>query len=73
MLVQNLIIVARAEPDRPAISNPCKFVPVAFYRRMHRQTRMTVDLAVEILRATLAETSNGRVDKVPVRLALRCL
>jgi len=40
---------------------------------MHRQTRITVDLAVQILRDTLAETSNGRVDTVPVRLALRCL
>ena len=40
---------------------------------MHRQTRITVDLAVQILRDTLAETSNGRVYTVPVRLALRCL
>lgn len=40
---------------------------------MHRQTRITVDLAVQILRDTLAETSNGRVDTVPVRSALRCL
>ena len=40
---------------------------------MHRQTRIKVDLAVQILRDTLAETSNGRVDTVPVRLALRCL
>ena len=40
---------------------------------MRRQTRITVDMAVQILRNTLAETSNGRVDTVPVRLALRCL
>jgi hypothetical protein len=40
---------------------------------MHRQTRITVDLAVQILRDTLTETANGRVDTVPVRLALRCL
>jgi len=40
---------------------------------MHRQTRITVDLAVQILRDTLAQTSHGRVDTVPVRLALRCL
>jgi hypothetical protein len=40
---------------------------------MHRQQRITIDLAVQILRATLNETSNGRVDTVPVRLALRCL
>ena len=40
---------------------------------MRRQTRITVELAVQILRDTLAETSNGRVDTVPVRLALRCL
>ena len=65
LLVQSL--------HRLAISNPCKFVPVAFHKRMHRQTRITVDLAVQILRDTLAETSNGRVDTVPVRLALRCL
>jgi hypothetical protein len=47
---------------RPAISNPCKFVPGAFHRAMHRQTRITIDLAVQILRATLAETLHGRVD-----------
>jgi hypothetical protein len=58
---------------RPAISNPCKFVPVAFHKPMHRQTRITVDLAVQILRATLEQTEHGRVDTVPVRLALRCL
>ncbi len=40
---------------------------------MHRQTRITVDLAVQILRSTLDQTSAGRVDTVPVRLALRCL
>jgi hypothetical protein len=40
---------------------------------MHRQTRITVDLAVQILRSTLDQTSSGRVDTVAVRLALRCL
>ena len=40
---------------------------------MHRQTRITVDLAVQILRATLEQTEHGRVDTVAVRLALRCL
>lgn len=40
---------------------------------MHRQTRITVELAVQILRSTLDQTSAGRVDNVPVRLALRCL
>jgi hypothetical protein len=40
---------------------------------MHRQTRITVDRAVQILRATLDRTSAGRVDTEPVRLALRCL
>jgi hypothetical protein len=40
---------------------------------MHGQTRITVDLAVQILRPTLDQTSAGRVDTVPVRLALRCL
>lgn len=40
---------------------------------MHRQTQITVDLAVQILRSTLDQTSAGRVDTVPVRLALRCL
>jgi hypothetical protein len=40
---------------------------------MHRQTRITVDLAAQILRSTLDQTSAGRVDTVPVRLALRCL
>ena len=40
---------------------------------MHRQTRITVDLAVQILRATLDQSAQGRVDTVPVRLALRCL
>jgi hypothetical protein len=40
---------------------------------MHRQTRITVDLAVQILRSTLDQTSASRVDTVPVRLALRCL
>jgi hypothetical protein len=40
---------------------------------MHRQQRITIDLAVQILRSTLDKTSEGRVDTVPVRLALRCL
>lgn len=40
---------------------------------MHRRTRITVNLAVQILRAALDQTSAGRVDTVPVRLALRCL
>ncbi len=40
---------------------------------MYRQTRITVDLAVQILRSTLDQASQGRVDTVPVRLALRCL
>lgn len=40
---------------------------------MHQQTLITVDLAVQILRSTLDQTSAGRVDTVPVRLALRCL
>ncbi|MEG3085445.1 hypothetical protein U1707_17520 [Sphingomonas sp. PB2P12] len=40
---------------------------------MHRQTRITVDLAVQILRSTLEQTSAGRVDTVAVRLALHCL
>jgi hypothetical protein len=40
---------------------------------MPPQTRITVDLAVQILRATSAETFKGRPDTVPVRLALRCL
>jgi hypothetical protein len=40
---------------------------------MHRQTRITGDLAVQILRATLDQTSAGRVDTVAVRLALQCL
>ena len=59
--------------DRTDISNPYKFVLFSFHRAMHRQTRITVDLAVQILRDTLAEASNGRVDTAPVRLALRCL
>jgi hypothetical protein len=65
LLVQSL--------QRPAASNPCKFVPVAFHEGMQRQTRITVDLAVQILRDTLSQTSHGRVDTVPVRLALRFL
>jgi hypothetical protein len=40
---------------------------------MQRQQRITVDLAVQILRSTLDQTGAGRVDTVPVRLALRCL
>lgn len=40
---------------------------------MDQQSRITVDLAVRILRASLEQTSHGRVDTVPVRLALRCL
>jgi hypothetical protein len=40
---------------------------------MHRQTRITVDLAVQVLRGTLSDTANGRVDTPAVRLALRCL
>ena len=40
---------------------------------MHRQQRITIDLAMQILRATLDQTSAGRVDTVAVRLALRCL
>lgn len=40
---------------------------------MHWQTRITVDLAVQIPWDTLPQTSHGRVDTVPVRLALRCL
>lgn len=40
---------------------------------MHRQTRITVNLAVQILQSTLDQTSAGRVDTVPVRLALDCI
>ncbi|RYD26523.1 MAG: hypothetical protein EOP89_06830 [Lysobacteraceae bacterium] len=40
---------------------------------MHRQQRITINLAVQIPWSTLDQTSAGRVDTVPVRLALRCL
>jgi hypothetical protein len=40
---------------------------------MHRQQRITVDIAVRILRTALQEAGTGRVDTLPVRLALRCL
>jgi hypothetical protein len=43
-----------------------------FHSAMHQQTRITVDLVVQIMRATLDQTSAGRVDTVPVRLALQC-
>lgn len=66
----SLLVQSRHRAD---ISNLCNFVPVAFHRVMHRQTRITVDLAVQILRSTLDQTSSGRVDTVAVRLALRCL
>lgn len=32
-----------------------------------------INLAVQVLRATLSETASGRVDTPAVRLALRCL
>jgi hypothetical protein len=40
---------------------------------MHRQQRITINLAVQIPWSALDQTSAGRVDTVPVRLALRCL
>jgi hypothetical protein len=53
--------------------NSCKIVPDPFHRLMHRHLRITVDLAVQILRATLSETATGHIDTPAVRLALRCL
>lgn len=58
---------------RADISNTCKFAPVAFLRLMHRQTRITVYLAVQIQGLLVDQTSAGRVDTASVRLALRCL
>jgi hypothetical protein len=40
---------------------------------MHRQQRITVDLAVQILRRAAADAGKAPVDTVPVRLALRTL
>jgi hypothetical protein len=40
---------------------------------MQRQQRITVDLAVQILRSASARSGEERVDTVPVRLALRTL
>jgi hypothetical protein len=40
---------------------------------MHHQTQIMINLAVQVLRATLSETVSGRVDTPAVRLALRCL
>lgn len=66
----SLLVQSRQRAD---ISNPCKAVPFKFHKVMCRQTRITVDLAVEILRSTLDQTSAGRVNIMPVRLTLRCL
>ena len=40
---------------------------------MRRHQRITIDLAVQILRSAVANAGAARVDTVPVRLALRCL
>ncbi|WP_277969330.1 hypothetical protein [Sphingomonas echinoides] len=40
---------------------------------MHRRQRITIDLAVQILRAAVAASPEQRVDTIAVRLALRVL
>jgi hypothetical protein len=40
---------------------------------MHRQQRITIELAVQILRTAMMEAGERRCDTVPVRLALRTL
>jgi hypothetical protein len=40
---------------------------------MNRHQRITVDLAVEVLRQAVDACGDQRVDTAPVRLALRCL
>jgi hypothetical protein len=65
--------VARAEPTPSSHIVPCKFVLVALHKRLHRQQRITIDLAVQILRSALDKTSEGPAGIVPVCFALRCL
>ena len=38
-----------------------------------RHQRVVIDLALHILRAAMARSGEGRVDRIEVRLALRCL
>jgi hypothetical protein len=40
---------------------------------MHRQQRITIELAVQILRTAMMEAGERRCDTAPVRLALRTL
>jgi hypothetical protein len=40
---------------------------------MHRQQRITIEWAVQILRTAMIEAGEKRCDTVPVRLALRTL
>jgi hypothetical protein len=40
---------------------------------MRNQQRITVDLAVQILRLAMQTSGSAKGDTVPVRLALRCL
>lgn len=66
----SLLVQSRHRPSQIESLQICsRYV----HKQIHRKTRITVALAVQILRDTLAKTANGRVDTVPVRLALRRL
>jgi hypothetical protein len=40
---------------------------------MSRRQRIVIDLALQILRAALVRSGEGKADTIEVRLALRCL
>jgi hypothetical protein len=68
-----LVIGACAESASSRYKELFKVVPDPFHRLMHRHSRITVDLALQILRATLSETATDHIDTPAVHLALRCL
>jgi hypothetical protein len=73
VLNHGVFIVARTEPAPSSRIESLQVCSRCVPWRMHREQRITIDLAVQILRSTLDQTSQGRVDTMQVRLALRCL
>jgi hypothetical protein len=73
MLVEGLVVVAGAEAAAVHGRIACVVVPVTFHSWMQRQQRITVELAVQILRSAMMAGRQIEEADAPVRLALRCL
>jgi hypothetical protein len=73
VLDRRVVVFVRAQAAAWRTKPLAQLFPLRSIARMDRRQRIMIELSVQILRAAVEASGNGRVDTLSVRLSLRVL